>query len=266
VVNAIKPDGSTAPSEVRAQVLSIREKEPAASVIVLLDEANPRAVRAAREAGASDFIGPAVAGNTVALEWRISTAMKRAPARWRGGTRVGVEQRPKSFRHTTERQEPTPGLTRGAPVEPTADDVAKALVNVEAGLKRIPTPKQALARAAKLTTIVTPELRSEESGRFDANKIAARLGVSVNRLAPSTGVSQQALSKRPDSPRAQKALASAARVLAALDELHLVNEARMWLQTPHPRLGDEPPLELILRGEADIVARMLERALEGVAD
>jgi hypothetical protein len=151
-------------------------------------------------------------------------------------------------------------------MEPTADEVAKALARVEAGLRHRPTPRQALARAAKLVEIAAPELRDEGSGRFDARRIAARLGVSVNRLAPATGVSQQALSKRPDSPRAQRGLTSVARVLAALGELHPTGKAKKWLNAPNPRMDDTAPLDLILHGRADEVSRMLERALEGIPD
>ena len=262
VVNALKPDGSTAPTEVREQVQSVREREPDAPVFVLLDEANAEAVQAARQAGATDFFSAAVAANPAAVEWRLDTMLTHAVVR-RGIPSGAFLQRP--GRRMTTRRAPDP-LSLGAPTEPTTGEVTKALARVEAGLKRAQTPKQALARAAKLTTVAAPELCDERSGRFDAKRIAERLGVSVNRLAPATGVSQQALSKRPDSPRAQKGLAFIARVLAALDELHPAAGTKMWLNTPRSRLGDAAPLELILQGRADAVARMLERALEGIPD
>jgi hypothetical protein len=266
VVNALKPDGSTAPTEVRKQVQSVREREPDAPVFVLLDEANAEAVEAARQAGATDFFSAAVAANPAAVEWRVDTMLTHAVAR-RGIPSGDFLQRPgRAGRRITTRRAPDPYLSLGTPVEPTTGEATKALARVEAGLKRVQTPKQALARAAKLTTVAAPELCDERSGRFDAKRIAERVGVSVNRLAPATGVSQQALSRRPDSPRAQKGLASIARVLAALDELHPAAEAKMWLNTPRSRLGDAAPLELILQGRADAVARMLERALEGIPD
>ena len=266
VVNALKPDGSTAPTEVRRQVRSLREREPTAPVFVLLDEANAEAVRAARQAGATDFFGAAAATNPVALTWRINMLQRylRAPRAmaWPSGQR----ERLRSLRPKTSRKPPELHVSLGPPVEPTADEVAKALARVEAGLRHRPTPRQALARAAKLVHVAAPELRAEDSGRFDARRIAARLGVSVNRLAPATGVSQQALSRRPDSPRAQKGLTSVARALAALGELHPAGKAKKWLNAPNPRMNHTAPLDLILQGRADEVSRMLERALEGIPD
>jgi DNA-binding NarL/FixJ family response regulator len=262
VVNALKPDGSTAPTEVREQVQSVREREPDAPVFVLLDEANAEAVQAARQAGATDFFSAAVAANPAAVEWRVDTMLTHAAVR--RGIPPGAFLQPAGRVRRMTRRAPHLHVSLGAPVEPTTGEVAEALARVEAGLKRLPTPQQALARAAKLTTVAAPELCDERSGRFDARRVAERLGVSINRLAPATGVSQQALSKRPDSPRAQKGLSSIARVLAALDELHPAAAAKMWLNAPRPTLGGAAPLELILQGRADAVARMLERALEGI--
>ena len=266
VVNALKLDGSTAPTEVRTQIRSLREREPTAPVFVLLDEANADAVRAARQAGATDFFGAAAATNPVALRWRINMLQ-----RWSRTPRAvlspsELRERLKPLRRKTARKAPELHVSLGAPVEPTAGEVAKALARVEAELRRRPTPRQALACAAKVVEIAAPELRDEGSGRFDARRIAARLGVSVNRLAPATGVSQQALSRRPDSPRAQKGLTSVARVLAALGELHPGGKAKKWLNAPNPRMGDTAPLDLVLQGRADEVSRMLERAIEGIPD
>jgi hypothetical protein len=266
VVNALKPDGSTAPSEVWRQVEPLREREPDAPVFVLLDEANAEAVQAARQAGATDFFSAAVAANPAAVQWRVDTMLTYVVLRGGVGSADFLQRVGRVERRMTTRRAPDPSLSLGTPVEPTTGEVTKALARVEAGLKRAQTPKQALARAAKLTTVAAPELCDERSGRFDAKRIAERLGVSINRLAPATGVSQQALSRRPDSPRAQKGLASLARLLAALDELHPAAEAKMWLNTPRSGLGDAAPLELILQGRADSVARMLERALEGIPD
>jgi len=266
VVNALKPDGSTAPTEVRRQIRSLRAREPAAPVFVLLDEANADAVRAARQAGATDFFGAAAATNPVALRWRINMLQRYARIPRSLVSPSELRERLRPLRRKTARKAPELHLSLGPPVEPSTGEVARALARVEAGLRRRPTPRQALARGAKLVHVAAPELRDEGSGRFDARRIAARLGVSVNRLAPVTGVSQQALSKRPDSPRAQKGLASVARVLAALGELHSIGTAKKWLNAPNPRMDDTAPLGLILQGRADEVSRMLERALEGIPD
>jgi CheY-like chemotaxis protein len=251
VVDGLKAHGKTGSSRLREQIQRIRENAPDAPVVVLLDEADAGAVQAAREAGATDFFGKATAKNPAALEWRISALLERSAARRR-----------------SPRKRPAPplGLSAGPLATPEPAEVQRALARVEAGSKRAAAPTRPRARDAAVVNVGTPELRDAHTGRLDARLIAERLGVSVNRLAPAAGVSQQALSKRPDSPRAQKPLAGVARVLGALDELGVGDRAKMWLNTPHPRLGGEPPLELILGGRAGEVARMLERALEGIAD
>lgn len=257
LVNAIEPDGSTSPAEVRKQIRRVRELAPSADVFVLLDEGNAQAVRAAVQAGATDFLGAAAASNPAALEWRVFTLRHRSR---RGKTDVAA----KLARRKPGRAAPHLHLEVGAPVEPTESEVTDALARVEAGLKRVPTAANALRRAAKDVSVAAPELRDEASGRFDAKRIAERLGVSVNRLAQATGVSQQALSKQPTSPRAQKGLASIARALAAVDELLPGDQAKMWLNTPHLRLDNASPVEVIVQGGADNVARMIEGALEGI--
>lgn len=252
VVNGLDFHGKKAPSELRHRIQRIREYEPDAPVVVLLDEASPGAVEAARDAGATDFFGKEAAKNPAALEWRISTLFERSAAKRKEALAKPLQ--------------PRLGFSVGAATAPAPAEVEKALARLEAGLKRRGGPEQARARASRLVNTVTPELRDEGTGRLDAGRIADRLGVSVNRLAPAAGVSQQALSKRPDSPRAQKRLAEIARVFASLDELGWGDEAKMWLNTAHPRLGGEPPLALILEGRAGEVARMLERAVEGIPD
>jgi hypothetical protein len=252
VVNALGDRGKTAPAKLKNQILRVRRDDPDAPLVVLLDETDAEAVRAAREAGATEFFGRAAASNPVALEWRISSALERA---WGTG--------PAAMR-TRAKTSSRLGLTVGAPTEPAPAEVRKALARVEAGLKRRASPEKALARAATLERVDLPELRDKQSGRLHANRVAERLGVSVNRLAPVAGVSQQALSKRPDSPRAQKGLAAVARVLAALDDLGLAKDAKMWLNAPHRGLADETPLAVMLQGRAEEVARMLERAVEAV--
>lgn len=256
LVNAIEPDGSTSPAEVRKQIRRVREMEPSADVFVLLDEGNARAVRAAVQAGATDFLGAAAASNPAALEWRVFTLLHRSRRR-KAAVATTLGRR-------SGRLAPDLHLEVGAPVEPAENEVTDALARVEAGLKRVPTAANALRRAAKDVSVAAPELRDEASGRFDAKRIAERLGVSVNRLAQATSVSQQALSKQPTSPRAQKGLASIARVLAAVDELLPGDEAKMWLNTPHPRLDGASPVEVIVQGGGDKVARMIEGALEGI--
>lgn len=132
----------------------------------------------------------------------------------------------------------------------------------EARMARAATPpvlRGEFAREPGPATIARADLRDPSSGRLDARRIAARLGVAVSSLATAAGVTQQALSARPDSKRAQTGLLAIARVMASLDTAMLPQQAKMWLRAPHPRLNGIPPIDLLLSGRAEEV----EAALRG---
>jgi len=243
LVNALEPDGTTNIAEMTRQVRETRRARPYSAIFVLLDERDPDAVRAARLAGATHYLGTSAANNGEALAWRVSDALGRE-AGGAAGTRVEL----------------TPFA------EPSAQEGAAARARVEAGLARVVSPAEMAARASALLSISAEELRDPDSGRIDASLVAERLGVSVSRLAPVTGVSQQALSARPDSLRAQVPLLQIARVLAALDAILPRGQHAMWLRTPRARFGGEAPLAMLLDGRAEALARELEGAVEGLPD
>jgi hypothetical protein len=58
----------------------IRARRPAASIVVLIDETDPAALRAARDAGATSFIGAHEAGNAEAVSWRLLQVRSAAPS------------------------------------------------------------------------------------------------------------------------------------------------------------------------------------------
>lgn len=280
LINALKPDGTTDPGEVRRSVEAARAKTPDATLFVLLDEHNPEAVRAARHAGATHFLGPAAASNPEALHWRVSDFLgggrtvgrgSVAHGAVRGNLRGGRDQRRiERLGHGSGRAShepsPAPRVELTPLAEPSSAEVEAARRRVARELPRLASTAESLARAAALVSVHAPELRDNASGRFDARRIAERLGVSVSRLAGAVGVSQQALSARPDSPGAQAGLLPIARVIAALDELLPAERVRMWLHSPHARFGGATPLAKILEGEAEPLARMVEGALEGIPD
>jgi hypothetical protein len=109
--------------------------------------------------------------------------------------------------------------------------------------------------------IATPDLRAP-SGRLDATKIAKQLGVPIARLAALVGVSRQALSQTPDSPGIQHALDPIARTLHVLDDSLHPDDQRKWLRTSRENLDGRTPLDRIMSGGADAVARMLESVKE----
>jgi hypothetical protein len=109
--------------------------------------------------------------------------------------------------------------------------------------------------------IATPDLRAP-SGRLDATKIAKQLGVPIAQLAAVVGVSRQALSQTPDSPGIQHALDPIAQTLHILDDSLHPDDQRKWLRTSRENLDGRTPLDRIMSGSADAVARMLESVKE----
>jgi CheY-like chemotaxis protein len=147
----------------------------------------------------------------------------------------------------------------------TEDEVRAARQRVENALDHLPGAEERRAPLADVLGITAPALRAA-SGRLDARKIAAELGVSLASLARITPISRQALNETPDSARAQAALDPVARTLHVLG-LVLPREAvSAWLNAPHPRLEGETPIQAILQGRAERVARMLEMARDGGVD
>lgn len=238
LVNCLHEDGTSPPAEVARAVFAVRRQSTGVPIVALIDETNADALRAAREAGATSFIGAGEAENEEAVSWRVSGWTPRVPQII---------------------EEPPPA----DPARPSPREIAAAIAAVNTSVSLLPTPAARLARAAGWVRVDAPHLRDAESGRFNAKRIAAALGISLARLAPATGATQQALSTKPDSAKAQAGLASVARVLAALDELLPAEQRRMWLNTPHARFGGRTPLTLIEAGDAEALARAVEAALEG---
>jgi hypothetical protein len=257
LVSALKADGTTEPAEVRRRVRSIRARDARAAIFVLLDERNPAAVRAARLAGATNYLGAAAASNREALAWRVSEVFGGQREWARAAASPPVES-------SALAAEPRVELT--AFEEPSPQEVEAARTRAEAEQATLRARGDAVAPALAFVDVDSSRLRNPRSGRLDAKRIAGRLGGSVSRLASVAGVSQQALSARPDSARAQEGLLALARVVAALDEALPPRRVKMWLRAPHARLGGASPLAMLLDGRAETLARMVEGALEGIPD
>jgi hypothetical protein len=254
LVNALRADGTTHPSRVAHLVRFVRDRFPDAPIVVVLDETNPAALRAARDAGATEYLGAREVANDEAIHWRVWDAVTES----RGSILLPRENR----RQGAELELLPPA--RVTPAEaPSDSEVTAARAAIEGMIDHLPTPAERIARATELMRVDAPALRDPKSGRLNAARIGAMLGVPVSRLAAAAGVTQQALSARPASAKAQAGLQSIARVLAALEELLPEAHRQMWLNTPLQRLGGETPLTMILDGRADVLARTLERALEG---
>lgn len=107
-------------------------------------------------------------------------------------------------------------------------------------------------------------LHDPKSGRLDARRIAAYLQISLSSLAPATGRSVAGIHKAPAAESLQQAMAPVARTISLLSEILQSKEyVRTWLRSPHPDLGNQIPMKLILDGHAVAVADMLAAALAG---
>lgn len=160
-----------------------------------------------------------------------------------------------SHRHGSWRRHP-----RGAPL--SDDAVAAAVARVREAAQQ-PSPAEQMERFAEMLDVPTPDLRAR-SGRLDAKQVAAAFGLSLRQLATALPISSQALSETPDSPKAQPVLHAMARILAALRVI-LPNETtqRAWLQTPNSRWQNRSPLDVMLAGKGETVARVLEIIRDG---
>jgi hypothetical protein len=253
LVNAFTTKGSMTPSKITKLVrdaLALQHD----TVIVVLDEKSPEAVRAARNAGADEFLGRDEIKNEEALYWRVLNALllsRVSAALDRAEPANPVKPSPLTTRKST----------RLSAAELRAADAA-----IDAGAAALPSAQERRTRANALLQIVAPELRDPATGRLDARKIGRATGLSLAALARAIGGTQQALSATPDSPSAQSGLLPIARLSVLLDEMFTPEHKRVWLQTPHPRFGDRSPAQAIEAGDAELVALSVESALEGNPD
>ena len=119
--------------------------------------------------------------------------------------------------------------------------------------------------AATLLAVPLTELHNPMSGRIDAGKVADFLGVTLPQVAAAVGASYAAVHKTPDASSLQKGLGPIKRSLALLSRVtRNKRDARAWLNSPHPDLGEKTPLEVMLSGHADAVVTLLENAIAGL--
>jgi Protein of unknown function (DUF2384) len=119
-------------------------------------------------------------------------------------------------------------------------------------------------RRHEVTRHVRLELHEPKSGRLDARRIAAYLRISLSSLAAATGRSVAGIHKAPAADSLQQALAPVALTISLLSEiLESKEQVRTWLHSPHPDLGNQIPMRLILDGHAGAVADMLAAAMAG---
>jgi len=119
-------------------------------------------------------------------------------------------------------------------------------------------------------TWLLPEVHDPATGRIDAKRLAAALGVKQAELARALNVDRRVLGNKPTLPMFQKRAAMLERSLAILiDYLGNVETARAWFQTPNPNLEDRTPWEVCEKTEEfpnglEAVAHMVARVPEGI--
>ncbi len=119
-------------------------------------------------------------------------------------------------------------------------------------------------RRPEVTRHVRSDLHDPKSGRLDARRIAAYLRISLSSLAAATDRSVAGIHKAPAADSIQQALAPVALTISLLSEiLESKEQVRTWLHSPHPDLGNQVPMRLILDGHAGAVADMLAAAMAG---
>lgn len=107
----------------------------------------------------------------------------------------------------------------------------------------------------------TKDLRSS-SGRLSADRVAEAFGLSLNALASAISRTRQSLFKTPDSEAIQEKLFPFERV-ARLRALLSPEDFLVWLSMSNELLDGFPPISIIKRGEAPIVADLVEDMLTG---
>jgi uncharacterized protein (DUF2384 family) len=108
-------------------------------------------------------------------------------------------------------------------------------------------------------------VHDSETGRIDATRVAAALGISLRQLSEALGQKYGTVHKTPASSGLQEALGPYARTLELLRKVHGTRDQVLrWLNTPHRELDERPPLSVMLEGRADVVRDMVEAAYLGI--
>ena len=120
-------------------------------------------------------------------------------------------------------------------------------------------------RADTAIAVALEELHNPRSGRIDARRVAEFLAFPVARIAAALGASSPAVHKTPDAVSLQPRLVPLKRALELISQgTRDRHEALAWLNSAHPDLGGETPLQVLLTGRADAVVTLLENAIAGL--
>lgn len=127
--------------------------------------------------------------------------------------------------------------------------------------------RRALAQRVGPVALEVPlrELHDPATGRIDAKKVAEFLAVPLAQLAEALNANYPTVYKTPAAPNLQEGLRPIKRSMDLISRVtRTPDDARAWLNNPHPDIGGRTPLAVILSGRADAVVTLLENALAGI--
>lgn len=126
---------------------------------------------------------------------------------------------------------------------------------------KIDAPRPSPLDDIKEVIKATEDLRVE-SGKLSAEAVAKAFGVSTSTLANWFGRSRQTVSKTPDADSLQNGLGFFERV-ARLRTVISKDGFIKWLRMRNQELDGKQPLELLARGEGQVVADLVDDMLTG---
>lgn len=111
---------------------------------------------------------------------------------------------------------------------------------------------------------VMPELHDRRTGRLSAREIAKYLHLPLSALAGTLKKEAKTLHKTPHAESVQEGLFPIVTIISILSRLFRdQSDVRLWLNSPHPDLGNASPMSFIKDGRAFVVRDMLQAAMEG---
>jgi hypothetical protein len=113
----------------------------------------------------------------------------------------------------------------------------------------------------KSVIAATADLRAP-SGRLSARRVAEAFGLTLAQLAAAIGKARQTVWKTDDAEALQPRLFPFERT-ARLRTVLSKSDFRSWLNMPNEQLDDRTPIDLVRRGQADVVADLAEDMLSG---
>lgn len=121
--------------------------------------------------------------------------------------------------------------------------------------------------ATRALSVPLPDLFDPASGRLDAQRIAAFLGIPLSELATMLGKNYRAVHKTPAAPGLQMGLVPIKRALDILAELGCDrDETRAWFHNPLQQFAGQTPLQLLQQGHAAALTALLEDIRDGLPD